>query len=171
MLILDFGHLLFTALSSGSRQAALISWRLGPGGGRVEDPAGKEFVMTAQLFRHAPLDVDAGETDGARVIIAPRRDGWDQLAMGEWELRTGGFGDCHPHDEVNYVLVGRLEVDCGGERLVAGPGDVVRVPANEPAYYYASEYARMLYIYGPNPTGEPAWTFTDRARVSPPEAG
>jgi len=127
--------------------------------------------MPAELYPRAPLGVDRGETEGTRVIIAPRRGGWDQLAMGEWELRAAGFGDCHPHDEVTYVLAGRLEVDCGGERVVAGPGDVVRVPAHEPAYYYAPEFARMLYVYGPNPSGEPAWTFTDRAVVAPSEPG
>jgi quercetin dioxygenase-like cupin family protein len=113
-------------------------------------------------------DPDSARADRSWVIIPPRRDGWDQLALGEWELRAAGFGDCHPHDEVNYVLEGTLEVDCGGHQVVAHVGDVVRVPANEPAYYYAPEYARMIYIYGPNPTGAPAWTFTDRARVSPP---
>jgi len=123
--------------------------------------------MPADLFRHQPL---RAEGEGARVIIAPSRNGWDQLAMGEWELRAAGFGDCHPHDEVTYVLEGRLEVDCAGRRVVAEPGDVVRVPAHEPAYYFAPEYARMLYVYGPNPSGAPAWTFTDRARVAPPGA-
>ncbi len=102
-----------------------------------------------------------------RTIIAARRAGWDQVAMGEWQLFAEGFGDCHPHDEVTYVLEGLLEVDCGGTRVVARPGDVVRVPAGSPAYYFAPEYARMLYIYGPNPEGKPAWTFEDRATVAP----
>jgi hypothetical protein len=44
----------------------------------------------------------------------------------------------------------------------------VRVPAGRPAYYFAPQYARMLFIYGANPRGLPAWTFQDRARVAPP---
>ena len=121
--------------------------------------------MPADVFRHQPLGPDP---DKCRPIIAPRPSGWDQVAMGEWRLTASGFGDCHPHDEVTYVLEGTLEVDCDGERVVAGPGDVVRVPAGHPAYYHAPEYARMLYIYGPNPQGLPAWSFADRERVAPP---
>ena len=121
--------------------------------------------MPADLYRHEPL---GDHPDRCRPIIAPRPEGWDQLAMGEWQLTGTGFGDCHPHDEVSYVLAGTLEVDCDGERVVAGPGDVVRVPAGRPAYYYAPEHARMLYVYGPNPQGLTSWTFDDRGRVAPP---
>ena len=121
--------------------------------------------MPADLYVHRPLDESA---DGCRAIIAARRSGWDQLAMGEWSLTADGFGDCHPHDEVTYVLAGLLEVDCDGVRVSAGPGDVVRVPAGRPAYYFAPVHARMLYIYGPNQEGLPATTFTDRSLVAPP---
>ena len=120
--------------------------------------------MPADLIRHADV---AGSSDHCRPIIPPRRAGWDQLAMGEWELRGDGHGDCHVHDEVTYLIEGELEIDCDGERVVARPGDVVRVPGGAPAYYFAPVYARMLYIYGANPTGEPAWTFDDRSRVAP----
>lgn len=121
--------------------------------------------MPADHFAHQPLGPDP---DRCRPIIAPGPKGWDQVAMGEWRLTAGGFGDCHPHDEVTYVLEGLLEVDCDGVRVTAGPGDVVRVPAGHPAYYHAPEHARMLYIYGPNPQGLPAWSFEDRERVAPP---
>ncbi|MFZ0324800.1 MAG: cupin domain-containing protein [Actinomycetes bacterium] len=89
--------------------------------------------------------------------------------MGEWELVAEGFGDCHPHDEVTYVLEGLVEIDTSEGRVTAQVGDVVRVPAGTPAFYYAPERARMLYIYGPNPEGLRAWTFADRDHV--PAAG
>jgi ethanolamine utilization protein EutQ (cupin superfamily) len=124
-------------------------------------------VTGAELFRaddRGPLPAN-----GCRPIIAARRAGWLHAVLGEWELAGTGFGDCHPHDEVNYVLEGALEVDCDGHRVVAGPGDVVRVPADCPAYYFAPVYARMLYIYGANPEGRAAWSFDDRQRVAPVE--
>ncbi len=124
--------------------------------------------MSVQHFPHAEVSIAAGR---CRQIIPATRAGWDQVAMGEWELSAGvGFGDCHPHDEVTYVIEGMLEVDCEGQRVQATPGDVVRVPAGKPAYYFAPEYARMLYIYGPNPDGASAWTFEDRSLVAPPSA-
>ncbi len=73
--------------------------------------------------------------------------------MGVWELRASSWGDCHPHDEVNYVLAGTLVVECDGVTLEGGAGDTIRVPAGLPARYHAPEYARMLYVYGPNPEG------------------
>lgn len=113
--------------------------------------------------RARPWRTGAGE---CRPILPPRKEGWTQLAMGEWELVGSGFGDCHPHDEVTYVLAGELRVQTAQGSVVAAAGDVVRVPANEPAWYFAPEYARMLYIYGPNPSGQPAWTFDDPAQLS-----
>ena len=117
--------------------------------------------MPAELIRAVPLD--PGGDQSCRMILAPPPTGWRQLALGVWELRRSGFGDCHPHDEVNYVLEGLLIVDCDGETVEARPGDVVRVPAGRPAYYRTPDYARMVFVYGPNPEGLPSTTFTDPA--------
>jgi hypothetical protein len=94
------------------------------------------------------------------ILPAPP-SGWPQLAMGIWELRASRWGDCHPHDEVNHVLAGTLIVECDGVTIEGGPGDTIRVPAGLPASYHAPEYARMLYVYGPNPEGRPSTTFGD----------
>ena len=121
--------------------------------------------MPAELISGRPLSEVPGR---CRAIIAAPEQGWTHVPLGEWELSGGeGFGDCHPHDEINYVLEGLLVVECDRERVEAGPGDVVRVPANRPAYYSAPTYARMLFIYGANPAGLPATTFTDRSSVQP----
>lgn len=101
------------------------------------------------------------------MILPPPPSGWRGVALGEWELRRSGFGDCHPHDEVNYVLEGLLIVDCDGESVEAGPGDVVRVPAGHPAYYRTPDHARMVFVYGPNPEGLPSTTFADPALAGP----
>ncbi len=114
--------------------------------------------MGAELFPAAPL---ANSPGGCRGIIPAPESGWTHVPLGEWELAEGaGFGDCHPHDEVNYVLEGLLIVDCDGQKVVAGPGDVVRVPAGSPAFYSTPEYARMLFVYGANPDGLPSTTFS-----------
>jgi uncharacterized cupin superfamily protein len=103
----------------------------------------------------------AGEPpeNGCWHILPAPEEGWPQLAMGIWELRASSWGDCHPFDEVNHVLAGTLVVECDGLTIEGGPGDTIRVPAGLPARYHAPEYARMLYVYGPNPEGEPSTTF------------
>lgn len=117
----------------------------------------------------AKTTAPAGQDPVCRMILPAPESGWDQLAMGEWELRAAGFGDCHPHDEVNYVLEGRLYVDCDGETVRGDAGDVIRVPADHAAYYRAPDYARMLFVYGPNPLGRPTRTFTDSEEAGPPK--
>jgi len=120
--------------------------------------------MPAELFPSRPLSEVPG---GCRVIVGAPQAGWTHVPLGEWELRDGaGFGDCHPHDELNIVLDGLLVVDCDGACVQAGPGDVVRVPAGRPAYYSAPRYARMIFVYGANPAGLPSTTFTDRSSVT-----
>ena len=54
------------------------------------------------------------------------------------------------------MLAGTLVVECDGVTLEGGAGDTIRVPAGLPARYHAPEYARMLYVYGPNPEGRPS---------------
>lgn len=119
--------------------------------------------MTAEKHTSGkPKQVKVADTSfEIRPLLPTSRAGWPQLAMGEWELRATGFGDCHPYDEVNYVLEGELEVECDGEVLLAGAGEVIRVPAGSPAFYRAAGHARMLYIYGPNPDGLPSTGFAD----------
>ncbi|MGH9291434.1 MAG: cupin domain-containing protein [Acidimicrobiales bacterium] len=90
------------------------------------------------------------------VILDGPSTGWMQLAMGEWELEGSFFEDEHPFDEVNYVLKGQLVVSCDGEQLELGPGESVHVPGGSSARYDAPVYARMVYVYGPNPTGAPS---------------
>jgi len=121
--------------------------------------------VPAELFPRRDL---AGAAAGCRSIIAAPAGGWTHVPLGEWELRSGaGFGDCHPYEEINIVLQGRLVVDCDGVRVEAGPGDVVRVPPDRPAYYSAAPYARMVYVYGTNPEGLASTTFADRAAAAP----
>jgi ethanolamine utilization protein EutQ (cupin superfamily) len=71
----------------------------------------------------------------------------------EWELTGESWSDQHTHDEYAYVLEGRLFVECGGVTVEAGPGDVIRVPAQAVGRYWAPDYARIFGIYGPNPLG------------------
>jgi len=67
---------------------------------------------------------------GERITIRPRSDG----SVLEWELLLAPGGrvpssHAHPRQEESFtVLAGRMRFRVGGRRVVAGPGDTVRVP-------------------------------------------
>jgi quercetin dioxygenase-like cupin family protein len=89
-----------------------------------------------------------------RWIRPPVAEGWEEPAMSEWELSAAGWSDLHRHTETNVVLEGTLYVESGGVTVAAGVGDTVTVPAGQIGRYWAPAYARMLAVYGPNPTGD-----------------
>jgi mannose-6-phosphate isomerase-like protein (cupin superfamily) len=89
----------------------------------------------------------------SRWVLEPSGAAWDGFALSEWELTAAGWSDRHPHTETNIVLEGELHVEAGGVRVVAVAGDTVTVPAGEVGRYWAPVHARMIAIYGPNPSG------------------
>lgn len=115
------------------------------------------------VHRHAPLTSGTRSGGGTRFLNRPEALAWTEPVLADWELVAAGWEDCHPHTETNVVLEGALHVEYDGVEVVAGPGDVVEVPAGVTARYWAHEYARMISIYGPNPDGLPtppgrSWT-------------
>ena len=118
--------------------------------------------MTVRRIPHEPLTPRVAEEMPGRSIIDQPGPAWTGFALMEWQLTAAEWTDRHPHDEVNYVLVGELHVESDGETVVAGPGDTVVVPAGSLARYAAPAHARMLAIYGPNPDGRESGDFAFR---------
>ena len=108
--------------------------------------------MAPTKWAREPL---AGEPPKTRWFTKPSADGWTQPVIMEWELKGEAWTDLHVHDEFAYVLEGHLFVSCDGVTVEARAGEMVRVPANTIGRYWAPEYARMLGVYAPNPTGAP----------------
>jgi ethanolamine utilization protein EutQ (cupin superfamily) len=102
---------------------------------------------------HPPAVRDSGRS---HAFVPPTAGGWTSVALIEWELTAQEWVDTHPHDEFNYVLAGTLVVTCDGVTVEATAGSVVHVPAGSTGTYRAPEHARMLAVYGPNPTGAPS---------------
>ncbi len=109
----------------------------------------------AEVVRRASL---AERADGltSRPVVGGGTVAWDGVVLGEWALARAWLEDRHPHDEINYVLEGELVVTCGGAVHRLQAGDTVRVPGGSAARYEAPVYARMLFVYGPNPEGAPS---------------
>jgi ethanolamine utilization protein EutQ (cupin superfamily) len=117
--------------------------------------------MPVILIPNTPLDSRDDVMPG-RTIIDADPAGWAGVALSEWELNAAAWTDRHPHDEINYVLSGELQVASDGETVVAGPGDTVLVRAGSVGTYTAPVHARMLAIYGPNPDGAESDSFEYR---------
>lgn len=118
--------------------------------------------MTDQHAPHvvpAPAELEAEPGTPrmrSRWVLEPTGETWDGFALSEWELTAAGWSDRHPHTETNIVLDGELHVESGGNVVVAVAGDTVTVPAGEVGRYWAPVHARMMAIYGPNPSGDPS---------------
>ena len=110
-----------------------------------------ELLASTEL---APID-DETPAMRSRWIIPPSPEGWDGYVLSEWELRSAGFADHHPHTEVNVVVEGELHVEANGVTVVALVGDTVRTPAGAVGRYWAPVYARMIAVYGRNPDAAP----------------
>jgi Cupin domain len=109
-------------------------------------------------FSYAPATDMVSESDDVpgsrcRWLMGPPPESWSDFVLSEWELRGIGWSDLHPHDETNIVVEGELHVECDGQTVVVGPRGTVRVPAGKLGRYSAPVYARMIAIYGPNPSG------------------
>ena len=109
-------------------------------------------------LRHEPAQERVAEVDDVvgsrcRWLMDPMPEAWSDFVLSEWELRGTGWADRHPHDETNIVVEGELHVECEGETVVVGPRGTVRVPAGKLGRYSAPVFARMIAVYGPNPTG------------------
>jgi len=121
-------------------------------------PAGIEGAApTGRLSYEPAMDLVSEPDDPGgskcRWLLAPLPESWSDFVLSEWELERIGWTDLHPHDETNIVVEGELHVECEGETVVVGPRGTVRVPAGKVGRYWAPVYARMVAVYGPNPSG------------------
>ncbi|WP_367184332.1 cupin domain-containing protein [Intestinimonas sp.] len=53
------------------------------------------------------------------------------------------------YDEMDYVVEGRLDVLVGGERISAGPGEVLHIPRGSEIQFSVKGKARFLYFVYP----------------------
>lgn len=53
------------------------------------------------------------------------------------------------YDEVDYVIEGRLEVLIGGDKVCAGPGELIFIPKGSSIQFSVPDRARFLYVTYP----------------------
>ena len=130
----------------------------------MEPRHGEDAESALVRFPRVSLKPGAGgRRSGCRTITGHLTDSpgaaWNDVAIHEWELEAEGWEDLHPHDETTYLLDGELVIESDGESVTLHPGDVAVVCGGHLGRYLAPRYARMLAIYGPNPSGAPSSGF------------
>ena len=53
------------------------------------------------------------------------------------------------YDEVDYVIEGRLDILIGGDKVSAGPGEVIFIPKGSSIQFSVPDRARFLYVTYP----------------------
>ena len=53
------------------------------------------------------------------------------------------------YDELDYVISGRLDILVGGQKVSAGPGEVIYIPKGSSIQFSVEEKARFLYFVYP----------------------
>ena len=72
-----------------------------------------------------------------------------RLGAGVMEMTDTTFPWTLNYDEMDYVVEGRLDVLVGGEKISAGPGEVLYIPKGSSIQFSVQGHARFLYFVYP----------------------
>ena len=72
-----------------------------------------------------------------------------RLGAGLMEMEDTTFPWTLNYDEMDYVIEGELSILIGGEKVTAGPGEVIYIPKGSSIRFSVSGKARFLYFVYP----------------------
>jgi len=72
-----------------------------------------------------------------------------RLGVGIMEMRDTTFPWTLRYDEMDYVISGRLDILIGGDRISAGPGELIYIPKDSSIQFSVTGHARFLYFVYP----------------------
>ena len=72
-----------------------------------------------------------------------------RLGAGLMEMEDTTFPWTLNYDEMDYVIDGELSILIGGEKITAGPGEVIYIPKGSSIQFSVSGKARFLYFVYP----------------------
>jgi quercetin dioxygenase-like cupin family protein len=75
----------------------------------------------------------------------------DQGMMVWWSMKAGAHAQAHqhPHEQIAYMLKGRMDFRLGNERRTCGPGDVVVIPGGVEHEAFFPEDTEVIDIFAP----------------------
>ena len=72
-----------------------------------------------------------------------------RLGVGIMEMTDTTFPWTLNYDEMDYVEEGRLEILCNGQKVSAGPGELIYIPKGSEIQFSVTGHARFLYFVYP----------------------
>lgn len=72
-----------------------------------------------------------------------------RLGAGLMEMEDTTFPWTLNYDEMDFILDGELSILIGGEKITAGPGEVIYIPKGSSIQFSVSGKARFLYFVYP----------------------
>ena len=72
-----------------------------------------------------------------------------RLGVGIMEMTDTTFPWTLNYDEMDYVVSGRLDILINGDKISAGPGEVVYIPKGSSIQFSVTGHARFLYFVYP----------------------
>ena len=72
-----------------------------------------------------------------------------RLGVGIMEMTDTTFPWTLNYDEMDYVVEGRLDILCNGQKVSAGPGELIHIPQGSEIQFSVTGHARFLYFVYP----------------------
>ena len=72
-----------------------------------------------------------------------------RLGVGIMEMTETAFPWTLNYDEMDYVVEGRLDILCSGQKVSAGPGELIYIPKGSEIQFSVAGHARFLYFVYP----------------------
>ena len=72
-----------------------------------------------------------------------------RLGAGIMEMTDTTFPWTLNYDEMDYVVEGRLDILCNGQKVSAGPGELIHIPKGSEIQFSVAGHARFLYFVYP----------------------
>jgi len=72
-----------------------------------------------------------------------------RLGVGIMEMSDTSFPWTLNYDEMDYVVEGRLDILCNGQKVSAGPGELIHIPKGSEIRFSVTGHARFLYFVYP----------------------
>ena len=119
----------------------------------LEEEQGSGPILVSRLPDICVTEADRLETgDAAHRVYTHDLFSLEQsprLGCGIMEMEQTTFPWTLQYDEIDYVISGRLTIQCCGKSITAGPGELLLIPRGSSVQFSVPEKARFLYVTYP----------------------